>query len=118
MTAPCICRHGPRRVLGSTAGDRLLVQTSSGSAAAPVPRPRGIGVRMFTCLLFGSKGSGKTSMLRAFAGCKAPGEEGSGEVHKALRMLPPSKTQPATVRLQYMSLPDCALHCNSCNLQK
>jgi ABC-type transport system involved in cytochrome bd biosynthesis fused ATPase/permease subunit len=97
-----------RKTVGTTAAEQLVVQTSKGNAAAPVPRPPHTGVRVYTCLLFGTQGSGKTSMLEALAGCKAPNDGESGNVHKAVRMLPATKTEPLTVR--FHSCSGCVTH--------
>jgi hypothetical protein len=68
-----LCREaGDFRPVGSTAGTKLLLNTPRrrSTSSAPVPRPIKVGIRVFTCLMFGSQGCGKTTLLETLSGCK------------------------------------------------
>ena len=70
----------------------------------PPEVPDSAGVHVITCLMFGSRGCGKTTMLQTFAGCAAPklvdGAEAAARSaeHKAIRLLPADDSRPQTVR--------------------
>ena len=93
------------RPVGTAAGEKLLtcsMRRKPGSQT-PMPRPVRVGVRVFTCLLFGSRGAGKSTMLEAFSGCSVPANgdsngAGGAAVRKAVRMIPAQDKQPPTVR--------------------
>lgn len=67
-----------------------------------LPRPVGCGVRVFNCLLFGTKGCGKTQLLHMLAGSQhnpqaAPFTPNSGL--QAARFIPCHDGAPDTVSL-------------------
>ena len=86
-----------RQPVGSAAAEQLLVQTTNGAPATPSPRPDRVGVAAYTCLVFGTAGCGKTTLLEAFAGCKAP-QPAASPAHTAICFLPSCNDAPAQVR--------------------
>jgi ABC-type branched-subunit amino acid transport system ATPase component len=80
-----------------------------------MPRPIKVGIRVFTCLILGSQGAGKTVLLQTFSGCKvrkskqsqqqAQGannakQEGGAEeeAHSATYFVPATDQAPPTAR--------------------
>lgn len=99
-------RAEPKQRVGTTAVSLLLVSCPRRRAASyqPLPRLMDAGIRVFSCLVFGSSGCGKSTLLAAVAGVdpasaraaiEDESKERDGSV--ATHLLAADETRPATV---------------------